>query len=448
MTKSDTSFHDFKLNTQLWKAVEEKGYLTPTRIQQKAIPAILAGQDVMGIAQTGTGKTAAYVLPLLKKLSHPQGDEPRGLILLPARELAIQVEREVREFAKYTGLRSAVIFGGSGAKAQIEQLKKGIDILVATPGRLLELYADGHLVLKKLQVFVLDEAERLMDMGFISQLHRILEIIPRKRQHLLFSATMSGLVRKIAGDFLAFPTIVQIEPEKRTASTVSQLVFFTPNRKTKINLLEHLLSDTEDLTKVIVFCKTKEAATGLYRYLSRRHGESQVRVIHGNKSQQSRIHAVTEFRKPEVRVLVATDVAARGLDIPAISHVINFDVPLVAEDYVHRIGRTGRAFHTGASITFCHDADRYYLEKIEKLIGSEIPVAALPEGVFVEQTPYEERQEQAREMDQQHRKTDPAFQGAFHEKKSKPKPKPKPKLKLKLKGTAGYTRRKRYARKK
>ncbi len=411
------SFSDFRLNKQLVNAATEKGFSTPTPIQNKAIPAILSGQDVIGIAQTGTGKTAAYLLPLLKNLSHASGDDPRALIILPTRELAIQVGKELDDFSKYTDLRNAVIYGGTGAKIQIECIAKGIDILVATPGRLLDLYLDGHVVLRKLKMFVLDEAERLMDMGFIGQLHRILEVVPRKRQNLLFSATMSELVKKIAGDFLSFPIVINITPEQQTATTVSQGVYLAPNRKTKLNLLEFLLKDETAFSKVIVFCKTKADATNLHKYMARRHGEEKVRVIHGNKAQQTRINAINDFTEKAMRLLICTDVAARGIDIPDVSHVINFDVPLIAADYVHRIGRTGRALHTGASITFCNAADAYYLKKIEKLIRQPIPVMTLPAAVFVEETGYEERQEINREIDKQRRREDPSFTGAFHEKK-------------------------------
>lgn len=417
MLKTFDSFSDFKLNKQLLQAVQDKGYQKPTPVQCKAIPQILAGHNVIGIAQTGTGKTAAYILPMLKNLSHAQGSDPRALILLPTRELALQVGKELADFSCYTDLRFAVIYGGTGAKIQIENIAKGIDILVATPGRLLELYLDGHLILKKIRMFILDEAERLMDMGFIGQLHRILEVVPRKRQNLLFSATMSDLVKKIAGDFLSFPILIHIEPEQKTVSTVTQEVYFTPNRKTKINLLDFLFKNEKELHKVIIFCKTKEEANNLFKYIGRKYGEEKIKVIHGNKAQTSRIHAVNEFLKENVRWLISTDVAARGLDIPSISHVINFDVPLIPEDYVHRIGRTGRAMHTGSSITFCNEADQYHLQKIEKLIKQHIEVKVIPTGVFIEATGYDERQEIAREIDRQLRKEDPEFKGAFHVKK-------------------------------
>jgi len=417
MARLIESFHEFKLNKQLLAAVEAKGYTVPTTVQMKAIPTILAGQDVMGIAQTGTGKTAAYLLPLLKILSHAQGPDPRALILVPTRELAMQVGKELGDFASFTDIRYAVIYGGTGPKTQIENVTRGIDALVATPGRLIELYQNGHVQLKKIKVFILDEAERLMDMGFISQLHRILEVVPRKRQNLLFSATMSDLVMKIAGDFLSFPTVIHVEPEQKTAITVSQEVYMTPNRKTKLNLLAHLLKDQEAFRKVIIFCKTKQEATNLFKYLERHHGVEQVRVIHGNKSQQTRINAVRDFKDMEMRLLICTDVAARGLDIPDVSHVINFDVPLIAGDYVHRIGRTGRALQPGASITFCNSADQYYLKKIEKLIRQRIPVTVIPAGVFIEVTGYDEKQEIDREIDRQKKKENPEFAGAFHEKK-------------------------------
>ncbi len=412
------SFQEFKLNKQLLNAVVEAGYNTPTLIQQKTIPAILSGQHVMGIAQTGTGKTAAYLLPVLKNLSHAQGHEPRALIILPTRELALQIADNIKAFSKYTDLRYSVIYGGTGTKLQKQQIENGIDLLVATPGRLLEFYSNGILNLKKIKIFVLDEADKLMDMGFIRQIHSILEIIPRKRQNLLFSATMSDLVKKIAGDFMEFPTIINIEPEKKTASTVSQEVYFIPNFNSKLNLLKHLLLNEKSFSKVIVFCKTKKIATALYECLKDFINEESLRLIHGNKEQQTRINAMNAFKNEDVRLLITTDVAARGLDITDVSHVINFDVPLIYEDYIHPIGRTGRAFKAGASITFCNSVDEYHLEKIQKLIQQRIPVKEVPADVFIEKTDYEEKQQMDRELDHQKRKEDPEFKGAFHEKKN------------------------------
>lgn len=420
------TFADFKLNKQLLNAVADAGYTTPTPIQQKAIPPILAGQDVMGIAQTGTGKTAAFVLPILMKLKYAQGMDARALILSPTRELAMQIEENIRLFATYTDLRTVVLYGGLGPKTQRAELEKGVDIIVATPGRFLDLYLDGYIMTKSLNVLVMDEADKMMDMGFIGKLHRILEVVPRKRQNLLFSATMSGLVHKIAGDFLAFPTVVEVTEQATPAQTVTQTLYHVPNLKTKINLLQHLLKDDEAFHRLIVFCKTKAVADNVFRFLERRYGAESVRVIHANKGQNTRINSIQAFKEGAIRILVATDVAARGLDVSNVSHVINFDVPIVIEDYVHRIGRTGRASQTGDAITFCNPAEEYYLTKIEQLIRQQLPVTAIPEDVFIEKTDFEERQAIAREIDAQKRKDNPDFKGAFHEKKAANQKKSKP----------------------
>lgn len=413
------SFENFKLNKQILNAISDAGYSKPTPIQEKAIAPILSGQDIMGIAQTGTGKTAAYVLPILMKLKYAQGNDARALIIAPTRELAMQIEENVKTFAKYTDLRTVVLYGGLGPKTQIAELKKGLDILIATPGRFLDLYLEGHIITKNLNILVMDEADKMMDMGFIGSIHRILEVVPRKRQNLLFSATMSDLVHKISGDFLKHPTIIEVAAQATPADTVSQSLYYVPNLKTKLNLLQHLLKDSEDFTRLIVFCKTKTVADNIFHFLERRYGTDQVRVIHANKGQNTRINSINAFKEGNIRILVATDVASRGLDVSNVSHVINFDVPIVIEDYVHRIGRTGRALQTGDAITFCSPAEEYYIQKIEKLIRQKIPVFDIPEDVFVDQTPYEERQQIAREIDLQKRKENPEFKGAFHEKKAK-----------------------------
>lgn len=412
------SFEDFKFNRQILNAIADAEYKEPTAIQQKAITPILAGQDVMGIAQTGTGKTAAYVLPIIMKLKYAQGSDPRALILSPTRELAMQIEENIQLFAKYTDLRTVVLYGGLGPKQQIEALEKGVDILVATPGRFLDLYLAEHINTKQIKLLVMDEADKMMDMGFIGKIHRILEVVPRKRQNLLFSATMSELVHKIAGDFLAFPTIVEVSPQATPANTVSQQLYFVPNTKTKINLLQYLLKNDEDFHRLIIFSKTKTIADNIYHFLSRKYGEDEVRVIHANKGQNTRINSINAFKEGSVRILVATDVAARGLDVSDVSHVINFDIPIVIEDYVHRIGRTGRATKSGIAISMCTPAEAYYIAKIEKLIRQQIPVSELPAEVLIEKTPFEEKQAQAREIDMQKRKENPEFKGAFHEKKA------------------------------
>lgn len=411
-----SSFSDFKLNKQLWNAISDAGFERPTPIQEKAIPLILQGQDVLGISQTGTGKTAAYLIPIIYKIKYAQGNDPRVLIVVPTHELAIQVKQQATDLAKYTDLRTVALVGGTGMKSQKDTLKEGVDIVVATPGRMMDLYHSSHLNLKLISVFVMDEAERLLDMGFKNQIGKILDVISRKRQNLLFSATWSDKVRSISEEFLVGPVEVRISPEVITVKSVSQKVFFVPNMRTKINLLEYLFRD-ENLSRVIIFCKTKSSATNISKYLSRKHGEGSVRLIHGNKDQNTRLNAMKMFSEEKIPYLVTTDIAARGIDIKGVTHVINFDVPLVYEDYIHRIGRTGRAERTGDSITFCAPHDEYHLKKIQKLIGQKIPIENLPDDIDVEDTPFEEKQLMDREIDMQRRKEDPDFKGAFHDKK-------------------------------
>jgi len=412
------TFEEFKFNRQILNAIADAGYTEATPIQQKAIPPILNGQDVMGIAQTGTGKTAAYVLPIIMKLKYAQGDNPRALIISPTRELAMQIEENVKLFAVNTDLRVVVLYGGLGPKTQIEQINKGADIIVATPGRFMDIYLAGHIVTKTLQVLVLDEADKMMDMGFMPQINRILEVVPVKRQNLLFSATMSDKIHELSNNFLEFPTVIEVTPQATPAQTVDQQLYYVPNVKTKINLLKNLLEKEDDIKKLMIFCKTRVAAEDVYKFLLRKFGEKEVKVLHANKGQNTRINAINAFKSDEVKILVATDVASRGIDVSDVSHVINFDVPVVIEDYVHRIGRTGRAYQSGVAVTFCNPAEAYYVNKIEKLIRQKIPVNNIPEGVFIEATPYEEKQDQDREIDMQKRREDPDFKGAFHEKKT------------------------------
>lgn len=412
------TFEDFNFNRQTLNAIADAGYTEPTPIQQKAMPPILNGQDVMGIAQTGTGKTAAYVLPIIMRLKYAQGEHARALILSPTRELAMQIEENIKTYAKYTDLRVVTVYGGLGPKTQIENINKGVDIIVATPGRYMDIYLAGHIVTKTLQVLVLDEADKMMDMGFMPQINRILEVVPRKRQNLLFSATMSEKIHQLSANFLEFPTVIEVTPQATPAQTVEQKLYYVPNVRTKINMLKKLLDEEGDITKLMVFCKTRTAAEDVYKFLSRKFGEGQVKVLHANKGQNTRINAMNAFKNDEVKILVATDVASRGIDVSDVSHVINFDVPVVIEDYVHRIGRTGRALQSGVAITFCNPAEAYYLGKIQKLIRQTIPEHKIPADVFIEETPYEERQDQAKEIDLQKRKEDPDFKGAFHEKKT------------------------------
>ena len=419
---STATFQDLKLNKQLYNALDDSGYQTPTPIQQKAVPLAMAGHDLLGIAQTGTGKTAAFVLPILMKVKYAQGDSPRALVMAPTRELVLQIEEHFNTLGKYTDLRIAALYGGVGPKTQIENIEKGVDILIATPGRFLDLYMKRHIYVKDLRTMVLDEADRMLDMGFMPQIRKILEVIPsKKRQNMLFSATMPDKVAELSHEFLEFPERVEITPQATAVETVAQELYYVPNLRTKINFLEHLFTQYEqDFRRVIIFVKTKSTADNIYKYLARKDYGT-IRCIHANKGQNSRINAMNAFKSGEVRILVTTDVSSRGIDVENVSHVINFDVPMVYEDYVHRIGRTGRAMKVGRSLTFCTPADSYHIGKIEKLIREKIPVKPLPVEVPITDTPQEEAQTMARAIDIQRRRDDPEFKGAFHEKKKRKK---------------------------
>jgi ATP-dependent RNA helicase RhlE len=407
---------DFKLNKQLLDAVAEAGFENPTEVQEKCIPLVLGGQQVIGIAQTGTGKTAAYLLPILMKAKFAQGTDPRVLILVPTKELVVQVAAQVAVLSKFTDLRTVHLYGGVGPKTQIENIKNGVDILVATPGRLLEIYQRNELVVKYVKTLVLDEADRMLDMGFMPQLRKIFEIIPSKRQNLLFSATFPHRVERLSQEFLEFPVRIEITPPATVPTKVEQELYWVPNSRTKINFLEYVLQDKEVFNRVMIFSRTKEAANNIFKFLDRK-GYGPAKVVHSNKGQNSRINAVNEFKEGKLRILVSTDVASRGIDVTNVSHVINFDVPIVYEDYVHRIGRTGRAFQSGKAITLVTDSEKYHIDKIQKIIRERIPVKDLPSQIEMAETPREEAQDMAREVDRQKRYEDPEFKGAFHEKK-------------------------------
>lgn len=412
-------FDQFKLNKQLYSAIADLGLETPTPIQEKAIPRAMAGQDILGIAQTGTGKTAAFVIPILMKLRFAQDPGPRALILTPTRELAIQIQAMSEALSKYTDLRILSIYGGTGAKVQIEAIEKGVDLLIATPGRFMDLYLKEHLKTKHLKTLVLDEADRMMDMGFMPQIRKMLEIIPVKRQNLLFSATMPDKVTELSHEFLEFPERIEITPQATAVETVEQELFYVPNMRTKLNFLQLLLDENpEEFKRVMVFTRKKTTAENIHRFISRKEIGS-CRVIHSNKGQNSRINAMDEFKSGEIRLLVSTDVSSRGIDVAEVSHVINFDVPIQYDDYVHRIGRTGRALKTGKAITFCTDSEKYHIKHIEKLIRETIPLLKLPSNLKFEETLPEEKRDMAMEVDRQKRREDPDFKGAFHEKKAK-----------------------------
>ncbi|WP_421987281.1 DEAD/DEAH box helicase [Roseivirga sp.] len=396
-------------------AIGDLGFSKPTEIQQKAIPVALAGHDLLGIAQTGTGKTLAFATPLIMKVKYAQGDSPRALILAPTRELVIQISAHFTSLAKYTDLRIVTLYGGLGPKQQLESLEQGCDILISTPGRFLDLYKKGAIYPRSIKTLILDEADKMMDMGFMPQIRNILELIPTKRQNMLFSATMHDKVVKLTEEFLEYPERIEVAPQATVAETIDQVLYEVPNFRTKLNLLSHFLSDST-FERVIVFVKTKTVADNIAHFLSRK-SFGLIRVIHANKGQNSRINAMDEFKEGHVRVLVSTDVTARGMDVSMVSHVVNFDLPIIYEDYVHRIGRTGRAEQEGVAITFANELEMHHVPKIEALIKEEILKQPIPEGVAIEKTPFAEQQEINRTLDNIRRKADPDFKGAFHEKK-------------------------------
>ena len=382
------SFQDFVLSDALQRAVREEGYTQPTPIQQQAIPLVLEGKDLLACAQTGTGKTAAFTLPVLQQLmrqpSAPARNERRplrALILTPTRELAIQIQESIEAYGRYLPLRSAVIFGGVSAAGQIQTLQRGIDILVATPGRLLDLKNQGYVNFTGLTHFVLDEADRMLDMGFIHDVKRIIAILPTKRQSLFFSATMPPEIVKLAASILSNPAKVEVTPVSSTAETIGQSVYFV-EKGDKLPLLVELLRNPA-IESALVFTRTKHGADKVAKALMRFNISAA--AIHGNKSQNARQLALNNFKSRSIRVLVATDIAARGIDVDELSHVINFEIPNIPETYVHRIGRTGRAGASGRAFSFCDTEERAYLRDIERLIRRPIPVAALPAGLEVTQ---------------------------------------------------------------
>lgn len=367
------SFQSLGLSDALLKAISKKGYETPSPIQQKAIPPVLEGRDVLASAQTGTGKTAGFTLPLLHLLSENQSPKfrvIRALILTPTRELAAQVHESVKDYSKFLDLKSTVIFGGVNQNPQVNRLRQGVDVLIATPGRLLDLQNQKLLSLKHVEVFVLDEADRMLDMGFLRDIERIMKLIPAKRQNLMFSATFSKDIRKLANGILNHPVQVEATPENSTVDAISQKVYRVAKNK-KTGLIIKLISEGH-WEQVLVFTRTKHGANKLTKKMI--SAGISAAAIHGNKSQGARTKALAGFKNGSIRVLVATDIAARGLDIPLLPHVVNFELPNISEDYVHRIGRTGRAGANGQAVSLVSADETSYLKNIEKLIGLDVEV--------------------------------------------------------------------------
>jgi ATP-dependent RNA helicase RhlE len=373
-------FEELGLAEPLLRAVAARGYSDPTKIQAAAIPPVLEGRDVLGCAQTGTGKTAAFALPILHRLGlkecrvNGRGRKIRCLVIAPTRELSLQIDESFRAYCRYTPVRSTVIFGGVGQGPQVRALNAGVDVLVATPGRLLDLMQQGFVNLSHVEVLVLDEADRMLDMGFIHDLRKIVAKVPAQRQTLLFSATMPTAIRRLADEWLRDPIDVRVAPASATADKIRQSVFFVDQAQ-KLHLLTHWLRETP-WTRTLVFTRTKHGADKVVRRLVQSGIEAD--AFHSNKSQSARQRALSRFKAPKPLVLVATDIAARGLDIDLVSHVINFDLPMDAESYVHRIGRTGRAGADGVAVSFCDGSERAMLHSIERLTRQRLSVEAHP----------------------------------------------------------------------
>ena len=368
------TFSDLNLIEPILKAIEETGYTTPTPIQSQAIPPLLEGKDLLGCAQTGTGKTAAFALPILHRLAtnykRPEPKSPRTLVLTPTRELAIQIYDSFKVYGKNLKLKHTVIFGGVGQGPQVKSIREGVDVLVATPGRLLDLIEQRCLRLDKIEVFVLDEADRMLDMGFIHSIRKILTMLPKKRHNLFFSATMPQDIVKLADSMLVEPVKVEVTPQATTVELIEQSVMYV-DRSKKRDLLRTLLQNKE-FEKVIVFTRTKHGANRVAEVLLKNRIPTE--AIHGNKSQGARQRALENLKSGKIRVLIATDIAARGIDIDGISHVINYEIPNISESYVHRIGRTARAGAKGIAISFCDAEEKSFIKDIEKLIGRSIPL--------------------------------------------------------------------------
>ncbi len=420
----ENGFAEFGVTRQFLDALDDMGVTSPTEIQRAAIVPAMAGQDVLGIAETGSGKTLAFLLPLAMKLKYTRDGHPLALILVPSKELAIQIYRVWTSLTAHSDLRAVCLYGGVGKKTQVAELEAGADVIITTPGRLIDLYSYGHIFLRQVRTLVLDEADRMMEMGFMPQLRRILEIIPVKRQNLLFSATFPDRVEHMAAEFLEFPTRVESAEHGKPVATVLQQWYAVGNFRTKLMLLEHVLD--EGWERVMIFCRTRDAAERVSKYLERQRPGT-VRVLHSNKGQHTRNNALDAFREGKVKVLVSTDVSSRGIDVEGVSHVVNFEVPKSIDDYLHRIGRTARVQREGMAISLANPAEEADVFKISKALDSPIIQVPFPENVPIAPDLPGERQEILKALDVQKRRADPTFKGAFHEKKRRVQTGGKPK---------------------
>ena len=402
--KHDIQFKSLNIIEPILKAVKEEGYTTPTAIQVQAIPIVLQGTDLLGCAQTGTGKTAAFAIPILQLLSanktYHKKRKVRSLIVTPTRELAIQIGESFRAYGRHTGLTYTVIFGGVNQNPQTSALHNGVDIVIATPGRLLDLMNQGHLTLHDVEIFVLDEADRMLNMGFIHDVKRILAALPKKRQSLFFSATILPEIIKLANTILHNPSKVSVTPDSLTVDIIKQSVYFV-DKGNKNALLVEILKD-KDIKTALVFTRTKHGADKVMQNLLRHHVKAE--AIHGNKAQNARQRALSNFKAQTTRVLVATDIAARGIDVDDMEYVINFEMPNVPETYVHRIGRTGRAGAKGTAFSFCDAEEKAYLRDIEKLISQKIPVVENHPFPLIDHNPMKAHTRHSARQGQQHRR--------------------------------------------
>lgn len=412
------SFSDFKISKQLQNAIADLGFEKPTPIQARSFPVIMSGADMVGIAQTGTGKTFAYMLPILQDLKFSKELNPRVLIMVPTRELVLQVVEEIEKFGKYSSVRVIGVFGGTNINRQKEAVAQGADIIVATPGRLYDLVVSRALQLKAIKKVVIDEVDVMLDLGFRFQLTNILELLPNKRQNIMFSATMTDDVNIFIHDFFVAPTTVSVAVSGTPLENISQFSYAAPNFYTKANLLIHLLQHEKDFKKVLVFVPNKKSADLLYEFLDDFFG-SEVAVIHSNKTQNYRLRSIENFNSEKTRILVTTDVMARGLDLEQISHVINFDVPNFPENYMHRIGRTGRAEQEGTAILFYSEKENDAKEAIENLMGLKIKEIDFPAEVTISKQLTSEEQPKIVEINNPNNMEEVG--PAFHEKKEKNK---------------------------
>jgi len=414
-----TTFSDLNLNRFLLDALDEMGFTTPTPIQEKAFSVIMSSKDVVGIAQTGTGKTFAYLLPILRQLTYSTQKHPRVLIIVPTRELVVQVVKEIESLTEFINVRFAGVYGGTNLNKQKQLVFGGQDIIVATPGRLLDLALDGVLKLKFIQKLVIDEVDEMMNLGFRPQLITLLDLLPKKRQSILFSATLTKEVSGILDDFFKAPVKIEIASSGSPLDTIEQQAYPVPNFYTKINFLVHLLKDKENFKKVLIFVKNKKQANILFEELE---GiiPGETNVIHSNKTQNYRLRSVKNFEKGFFNVLIATDIIARGLDLTDVSHVINFNIPEEPENYIHRIGRTGRAEQKGTAISFFNEEEADYLGEIELLMETEIDVYDLPDSIIISHKKIDEEMPKVEPEKSSGKKTLTEPSGpAFHEKKEK-----------------------------